>query len=145
MQLLLALSPTSRSLGLRRAHRRMATSASLSVHTYMHRCALGRNQMTHSGGRFFSFHIHPSRCPHTCTRRRVSGSPPAVSFLSAPLEGGGGGGGGLTSHIASAAAELQVSTSGRGCSRRAEGLPEPVKVKLLSEPLRTQRHPRARM
>lgn len=131
-ELLLALSLTSRSAGFRRAHRRMAAC----VRTYMHRCAAERNQKRRSGGRFLGFHVQESR------------SPPAVSFLSQVLGwwrwwGGRGRGreGGVfhfPSHITSAAADLQVSTSGVfGGEQRTNDL---VKVKLLSEPLRTQRH-----
>lgn len=76
----------------------------------------------------------PGESVSTCCFLPVSG-PGLVAVV------GGKGEGGVfhfPSHITSAAADLQVSTSGVfGGEQRTNDL---VKVKLLSEPLRTQRH-----
>lgn len=117
VQLLLALSPTSRSLGLRRAHRRIAASASLPTCTRT--CTVVRRSETERRTQAVdsSAFMSSSHVAHAHVR---AGESVGLHLLLFPVSGpglswwwwGGGEGGG---------AELQVSTSGHSCLEESRG------------------------
>lgn len=143
LQLLLALSPTSRSLGLRRAHRRMATSAPLPTCTrtctdVQQSETKGRTQAVDSSAFMSTSHV-----AHTHAHAGESAGLHLL-FLSCVRSwavvgwwggGGGVGWGGSISLLTSLLLRLNCRSAhqDRAAWRRAEGATEIVKVKLLPE------------